>query len=252
MEKDGAFDQVDLEGSSKGSPDTLDNIAALGLSFNADNIQVENAGRRRFSLEDVGDFVDRSLPLESDLPFNKWVRKLEQRATRMRKTASCEIDGSVLRKELFDSSPPGKGSTHKKSLSGSSFGFVTAIKSASISLASISFAPPSRKTGILSRHRRTDRSSKTSQQGRFSEDSSSIARGTGIDQAVTDRLLQRRRIVEELISTEENYIADVSFLTNASRSRVTPELSLVLILTDIRDPTSFHPRNFVAPQSINQ
>jgi hypothetical protein len=35
-----------------------------------------------------------------------------------------------------------------------------------------------------------------------------------VDQAVTERSLQRRRILEELIETEESYIGDVRFLMN--------------------------------------
>jgi hypothetical protein len=35
-----------------------------------------------------------------------------------------------------------------------------------------------------------------------------------MDQAVTNRLLQRRRVLEELIMTEESYVADVKFLMN--------------------------------------
>ncbi|TVY83346.1 hypothetical protein LSUE1_G000997 [Lachnellula suecica] len=214
--KDVAFDEVDLDTSCGGSPNTLDNIIALGLSFNADDT-IESAQRPRFSLDDTDGFANRSLPLESDIPFNRWIRKLEKRATGRRKTVSCDMDGSALEKELFDSPAPNHPKpVHKKSSSGSSFDFVTAVKSASISLASFSVAPRSRRTGISShsRHHRTDRSSKTSQGGRHSEDSSFIARGALMDQAVTNRLLLRRRILEEIISTEESYLADVKFLTN--------------------------------------
>jgi hypothetical protein len=87
------------------------------------------------------------------------------------------------------------------------------MKSASISIASFSIAPRSRKLGT-SHHHQTDRSSKASNVGRFSEDSSYIDRGIIIDQAVTNRLLQRRRVLEEIITTEESYVADVKFLMN--------------------------------------
>jgi len=220
--RDGTFDEVDLDASSRGSPggescsrNTLDNITALGLSFSCDDTEIEsNTKRQRFSLDDADDFPNRSLPLDSELPFNKWIKKLEKRGTGRRKTVSCDMDASALEKELLESPAPNQNSAHKKSSSGSSFGFVTAVKSASISLASFSVAPRSRRTGISSRHHRTDRSSKTSQGGRLSEDSSFLARGAVVDQAVANRLLQRRRVLEEMISTEENYIADVKFLTN--------------------------------------
>ncbi|TVY45114.1 hypothetical protein LOCC1_G002604 [Lachnellula occidentalis] len=225
LPKDGAFDEVDL-GADNGSSssrdsfdrDILDNVTALGLSFSADDTQAESAATgNRFSLDDVDDvddFFNRSLPLNSEFPFNRWVKKLERRAAGRRQTVSCDMNSLALEIERSDSSAPKEKSNHKKSSSGSSFGFVTAVKSASISLASLSIAPHSRRTGISSRHQRTDRSSKASQGGRHSEDSSFLARGAVVDQGVTTRLLQRRRVLEELISTEESYVADVKFLAH--------------------------------------
>jgi hypothetical protein len=219
------FDDVDLNtnekasaGSDKGEGwNTLDNIAALGLSFNADESQLGSSpNRERFSLDGLEAFGSRSLPLEDERPFNKWMKNLQRRGTQRRKTVSCDIGGTVLDPELFGALGILKRSAHKKSSSGSSFGFVTAVKSASISLVSFSVAPRSRRTGVSSRQQRTDRSSKASNVGRLSEDSSYIARGIVIDQAVTNRLLQRRRVLEEIISTEESYVADVKFLMNVS------------------------------------
>ena len=215
------FDDVDLNTNEKESSssekcegwNTLDNIAALGLSFNAEDSQaIGTPSRGRFSLDEA--FVNRSLPLEGERPFNKWMKNLQRRGTQRRMTVSCDMGGTILDPELFDTPSTQKISAHKKSSSGSSFGFVTAVKSASISLASFSVAPRSRRTGVSSRQQRTDRSSKASNVGRLSEDSSYIARGIVIDQAVANRLLQRRRVLEEVISTEESYLADVKFLMN--------------------------------------
>jgi hypothetical protein len=238
--KDSLFDEVDLsskgevpEDSDRGEGwNTLDNIDALGLSFNADaeshvggTIKLE-----RFSMDDIerfGKMSPLSLSLEYQ-PFNKWMKNLQRRATGRRKTVSCDLGGSALERELFDSQSFQRRSAHKKSSSGSSSGFVTAVKSASVSLASISIAPRSRRTGVSSRHQRTDRSSKDSNVGRLSEDSSYIARGIVIDQAVGNRLLQRRRVLEEIISTEESYVADVKFLMNVcfqNPSKLFPSLA---------------------------
>ena len=218
------FDNVDLNVNSGASIasdgierwNTLDNIAALGLSFTADDSRAASKPLR-FSLDDVEGFGNRSLPLETDRPFNKWMRNLQRRGTQRRQTVSCDVDGSTLERELFESPATRRKSHHKKSSSGSSLGFVTAVKSASISLASFSGAPRSRRTGVSSLHHRTDRSSKASNVGRLSEDSSYVARSTIIDQAVTNRLLQRRRVLEELITTEESYVANVKFLMNVSK-----------------------------------
>jgi len=224
-----AFDDVDLSPDSGASTDTgsntqwntLDNITALGLSFNADDTQDRSTPiRERFSLEDSEPVGHRSLPLASDQPFNKWLKNLQRRATQRRKTVSCDVDCSTLEREILESPEKRNKHSHKKSLSGSSFGFVTAVKSASISLASISVAPRSRKTGASSRYHRTDRSSKASHVGRLSEDSSYIAKSAAIDQAVTNRLLQRRRVLEEIVTTEESYVADIRFLMNVCEPNI--------------------------------
>ncbi|CZR50979.1 uncharacterized protein PAC_00854 [Phialocephala subalpina] len=212
--KENLFDNIDLDtrnptsaSTTTGKFNTLKNIAALGLSFNADDPEIdEPVSKQRFSL-------DGDSPYDGDRPFNKWVRNIQRRAADRRKTVSCDATGDALEKELFHTPSSGaqRRSAHKKSSSGSSYGFVTAVKSASISLASFSVAPRSRRTGVSSRQQRTDRSSKASNGGRFSEDNSYLAT---LDQGVTNRLLQRRRVLEEIISTEESYLADVKFLMN--------------------------------------
>ncbi|PBP19580.1 hypothetical protein BUE80_DR009600 [Diplocarpon rosae] len=233
------FDDVQLQSTdedsdinSKGEEwNTLDNIAALGLSFHEDEIQApEPVKLERFSLEDPDSVGNFDLPLDGIKPFNKWMRSLQRRATDRRKTVSCDISGSALEHELFETPSTRRRSAHKKSSSGSSYGFVTAVKSASISLASFSVAPRSKRTGVSSRHQRTDRSSKASNVGRLSEDSSYIASGAVVDQAVTNRLLQRRRVLEEIITTEESYLADVKFLMNVYVTLLAsiPSLSLNL------------------------
>jgi hypothetical protein len=229
--RDGLFEDVDIATNSRISTPgkehhgwgTLDNIAALGLSFNAAHTPDKNTPQReRFALDDDENPANKSLPLESDRPFDKWVRHIQRKAMQRRKTVSCDMVDSFNEWQTFDGPAPDNSYHHKKSASGSSSGFVTAVKEASISLASISLAPRSRCTGASSRRRRIDRSSKTSNVGRLSEDSSYIARSIVIDQGVTNRLLQRRRVLEEIIHTEESYLADVKFLMNVSHEVKVP------------------------------
>ena len=216
------FDTVNLNancGSSTVSMNgiawnTLDNIAALGLSFNAEDSEAGSTPRQRFSLEDLESADNQSRTPEPERPFNKWVKTLRRRVTQRPKTVSCDLYGLGWERKSFSSPARERRSRHKKSSSGSSSAFVTAVKSASISIASFSVAPRSRQTGTSSYHHRTDRSSKASNIGRVSEDSSYVSRGIIIDQAVTNRLLQRRRVLEEIITTEESYVADVKFLMN--------------------------------------
>jgi hypothetical protein len=124
---------------------------------------------------------------------------------------------------MLDDAPPEcrRHSSHRHSSSGSSFGFVRHVRSASISLSSFSVLGRSRKNTLRSSRgqARTDRSSRASLSGaRFSEDSSCLEKSLVMDKDVLERSLQRRRILEELIETEEGYIGDIRFLMNVSPS----------------------------------
>ncbi|KAJ3477631.1 hypothetical protein NLG97_g8791 [Lecanicillium saksenae] len=88
---------------------------------------------------------------------------------------------------------------HRDSSSGSSFGFVTGVKSATVSISSTRIA------------RSTGRSIRTPL-GRSSEEST--GRVTPTDRFSIERALRRRRILEELIQTEESYIGDIRLLMN--------------------------------------
>ncbi|KPM37086.1 hypothetical protein AK830_g9460 [Neonectria ditissima] len=156
---------------------------------------------------------------ENHGPFHKWMKSLHRRATH--RPATWDINGNNL---LWQQ--PGPKNTrfraphrrigHRKSSSGSSFGFVRAVQSASVSLASVSAMARSRRNTARSHcPSRTDRSSRASLSGpRLSEDSMTRERPVAVDKAATERSLQRRQILEELISTEESYIGDVRFLMN--------------------------------------
>jgi hypothetical protein len=93
--------------------------------------------------------------------------------------------------------------------------FVTAVKSTSITIASTSIAPTSAK-GPQSKARLGNRSSNTD--ARRSMDSHHGGLGPVIDESAWLRSLQRRKVVEELIASEEGYIADLKVLINVSDS----------------------------------
>ncbi|SPN96899.1 uncharacterized protein DNG_00418 [Cephalotrichum gorgonifer] len=152
-------------------------------------------------------------------PFQKWMKSLHRRANdrsrRLREARTGTSRDYLDSDDLYSLCPD---LTHTKSSSGSSFAFVSAVKSASIGLASISTRTKSRLGTVHSRDRsRTDRSSRLSTAApRFSDDS---ARTSDFipppDPAAIGRSLRRRSIIEELITTEEDYIGDVRFLMNA-------------------------------------
>ncbi|KAI1415937.1 Dbl homology domain-containing protein [Hypoxylon sp. FL1857] len=218
-----SFDDPDsVRNDGEESWKTLDNIAALGLTLESNEEETtQSAGLPRFSIdggtddEADGGHLENSAPLVG--PFHKWMKNLHKRAHRSRANhASSRFEPFPEYSEYsfdVDTLSPGD---HRKSSSGSSYGFVAAVRSASVSLASTSVVTrPRRHTGRSSLQGRTDLSSRgstTSQ--RWSEDSTCLERTVSNDPGVTERLLQRRRILEEIINTEESYIGDVKFLMN--------------------------------------
>ncbi|KAK4186442.1 hypothetical protein QBC35DRAFT_268983 [Podospora australis] len=192
--------------------DTIDTVVLEQELGSKDYFQQETVTEAEFQLQE-----DRPAPSEPIKPFQRWIRTLQKRA--MRRQELMDYGGHQGRC-LFDvegRSSMTWGSAHHRHSSDSSFGFVAAVKSASISLTSVSVLSRSRKNTIRSSrgHSRTDRSSRASISGaRLSEDSMGPDRQAALDPAVLERSLQRRRILEELISTEESYIGDIRFLMN--------------------------------------
>lgn len=166
----------------------------------------------------TGDAPDSQGP-QTALPFHKWVRSFHRKA-RQRPPLWDSNTGThpqrFLGPEHDQHISPRASVNRESSSSGSSFRFVSAVRSASVSLASVSIVARSRRNNALSQCvSRTDRSSVASASGpRVSEDSAMLDKMDVIDAAATERALQRRHVLEELISTEESYIGDVRFLMN--------------------------------------
>lgn len=151
-------------------------------------------------------------------PFRRWMSTLRRRHAQRWRDNLPEIlrlsfdttDGiSVL------SRPPERLSESARRTSESltsSMGYVTAMKSASITIGSTSIAPRS-DAGLQGRVRLGNRSSNYSEVRRSLE-SHRGALGPVLDESAWLRSLQRRKVVEELISSEESYIADLKVLIN--------------------------------------
>ncbi|KAF1809617.1 Dbl homology domain-containing protein [Eremomyces bilateralis CBS 781.70] len=103
---------------------------------------------------------------------------------------------------------------HRQSLSiTSSLGLVARVNSASFTMTSASAAPHSRRHSLAPSRRRTQgRSSGT--EPRISTESNTMSMNYRIDEAAWSRAVQRRKILEELVSSEESYIDDLKALTN--------------------------------------
>ena len=108
-----------------------------------------------------------------------------------------------------------KSSGHKKTSSWASSGFVAAVKSATGNLGALS-ASPSQATHRFAPLRNSKRSSKLSQVTNQGSVNGNHESRLMVDEAAWDRAIQRRRTLEELISSEESYIADLKVLKNVN------------------------------------
>ncbi|PKK47957.1 hypothetical protein CI102_8008 [Trichoderma harzianum] len=158
--------------------------------------------------------------LKSQGPFHKWMRTIHRRAQH-RHTRSDESFGSLrppFDPDVHSHTAHWRRTHHRQSSSGSSFAFVSAVRSASASLASASVSVVARSRRNVPRSQgfsTTERSSRASISGpRASEDSGLRENQSLANLAAMERSLQRRRVLEELISTEEGYIGDIRFLMN--------------------------------------
>ncbi|QSZ30098.1 hypothetical protein DSL72_004618 [Monilinia vaccinii-corymbosi] len=218
---------------------TIRNLAELGSQVIRD-LDEKAAIHARFDLE-VSVPMDREM-VDTSQPnhFGRYLKIIQRRGGH-RKTASFDMPERGSQGDVFEPlATADRKSGHRKSLSGSSFGFVSNIKSVSTSLASFSIAPRSR-TGMSSRHQRTDFSSKASYAGRGSEDNAAMSRGIIMEKDIIKRMEQRQGIIEEILSTEKDYIDDIralirvfdSFLITVPILSQSLRKSIVLTLKDI-------------------
>lgn len=188
----------------------------------------ESKDARRTSTNDTRSFVantdDAEDPKRPTQPFRKWVDTLRRRnidhhhGLTAPKTLSFAQALSQVRacaathEPRFDAPEVCQG--HKKSMSiTSSFGFVAAMKSASVTIASASIAPIRRSRSTKTR-RNGDYSSQSDP--KLSLESTRPYMFPLIDDGAWDRAVERRKILLELVSSEESYICDMKLLVNVS------------------------------------
>jgi hypothetical protein len=155
-------------------------------------------------------------------PFRRWLSVLRRRHVQRGHghesgavQASFDIDHR--NKDALLRPPPPQDSLRRNSESmSSSMGCITTVKSASMTIGSTSIAPRS-ESGFPWKSRVGNRSSHYSD-ARRSLDSHRGPLGPVIDESAWLRSLQRRKIVEELIASEEGYISDLKVLINVSRT----------------------------------
>ena len=150
-------------------------------------------------------------------PVKRLVGNLRAQGPKRRHSLNVRKERWVL--DDFDEAKPEKTDLpqrsringHQKASSWSSSGIRSAIKSATVRLQSATNRPHS---PILSRARilKSNRGSRTSNAAsRLSMDGNQAAT-RAIEHAARNRAVQRRRILEELVSSEESYVADLKVL----------------------------------------
>ncbi|KAK7969524.1 hypothetical protein PG988_008597 [Apiospora saccharicola] len=237
----------------------LDNIAALGLSLHAEGDDELPTSKTDIPEIDFGDdwhLYEETKPPRAAKPFHKWIKTIQRRAHRPR---TRRMGGSSsASQELFPPSLDDNISSrrHRKSSSDSSFGYVTGVRSASISLAGSAVTRSKRNTVRSSRCSRTEHSSRASySRARFSEESTRCERNVSIDPAVMERQLQRRRVIEELISTEESYIGDIKFFDEyiiELHEDILGELHRVVPNSEYTQPQQVQPAHKPPPRPNHQ
>lgn len=206
--------------------DTLDDIPALKITLDdVESREYDTPNSQSFMMEVDDISCHESIKEKTKTPFHKWMKSLHRRAVNRRHTITTDGRSSMSSVLSVDDLRPKsrRHTMHRHSSSSSSYGFVATVKTATASLASASILARSRRNSMRSSRTQaqTDRSSRGSMSGvRFSEDSTCLDQPMVVDKATIERSLQRRRILEELITTEEGYIGDVRFLMNVSISSV--------------------------------
>ncbi|KAG9253616.1 uncharacterized protein F5Z01DRAFT_623577 [Emericellopsis atlantica] len=157
-------------------------------------------------------------------PFSRWVRSLHRRAEcRPSVSGKTGVGGQLFEITGMRKTPFARRSRRFASSTGSSFGFVANMRSASVSLVSASSAGRFGSRKGTPMWPQADRSSRASLYlNRTSEDSTLLERSVQEDKAAAERAVQRRLILEELIATEESYVRDLRFLINVFVTMLAP------------------------------
>jgi hypothetical protein len=145
-------------------------------------------------------------------PFRRWLSTLRRRHVHRQRHHTADAPRSSFDTNHREADVLQQSLRRNSESMSSSMGCVTTVKSASITIGSTSIAPRS-DHGFHAKLRIGNRSSHYSD-ARRSLDSHRGPLGPIVDESAWLRSLQRRKIVEELIASEEGYIADLKVLIN--------------------------------------
>jgi hypothetical protein len=154
-------------------------------------------GAVRVALQDTSPKVEERN--ENHSPFKRWLSTLRRRHAQQPKPRGIT--------HWIDEANYIRTGHQKSSSFSSSVGFLTAIKSATLTLAGTSIAPTSRhgRQG----HLHSDNTSTSFLGARLSTDSAAGSCEPTTDGKAWYRSIQRRNIVDEILDSEESYISDM-------------------------------------------
>jgi hypothetical protein len=180
---------------------------------------------------------------ENTIPFKKWLGTLRKQHEQQAlphdlpqgpQMISIDVESkddlSTLQHEDNTSTNRPRTST----IESSTRGFITAVKSASVTLAESSVATKS-WLGGLTRGLHKGRHSRSNTLG-----SSSSTPDDAVDEVATARAIQRRHILEEVIESEESYVADLRVLQNVKHPMFILPQSVLTTHAGLYDATSGH------------
>lgn len=193
-----------------------DTLSTSGMPGNASQ---EGTGRRSFNITTEHHF-------KSKHPLKRLVGNLRTQGPKRGHSLTVRKERWVL--DDFDEAKPTdpdlpqsrRLNGHQKASSWSSSGIRIAIKSATVKLQSATHGPHS---PIFSRARlpKSNRGSRVSNAASRLSTEGDLVAARLLDHAARDRAVKRRRILEELISSEESYVADLKVLLHVCCPHVT-------------------------------
>lgn len=204
----------------------------LRLSFDP-TIEDTLETRKRQAKSDTLD--ERSSPVvgtpdSAKYPFRRWMRSLRykspgQSSLKRKKSLTVRQERWSLddfeAKQISKPTPPTvekQRPRHKKASSWSSAGLVTAVKSATVGLTAPQSPTKSRRLSILRSSLRSSGTSQATVRGSFDSHASPKV----LDDAAWERARQRRRTLEEILGSEESYVADLKVLVNVCHWKYRP------------------------------
>jgi hypothetical protein len=168
---------------------------------------------------EVVDETDTVRAVGGPSPFKRWLSNLRNRHS------STENPRGTTR-ELGQLHSPQSRHLKTTSLS-SSVGVLTAVKSATLTLAGTSIAP---STQERQNYLQSDAASMSFRGPRLSIDSASLPVEHIVDSRAWYRSIQRRNVVEEIVESEESYISDMKAMIHVLSTNFTvTETSLMTL-----------------------